>query len=220
MPEFDYILTSSQGHEARTLKTSDPVTPKVGYGGHPVGERPRRKSLTVYQGRQPFTLEVPMLLWRDGASVERDRMAIDEMATSEGNLRTQAPPVVQIKASYTLPIPEPLGTEHTARWWIEDLVWGDEIRRQPHEGGYLTRKEVVLTLLEWSAREPVLEGGFGTGTYRVKRGDTILRICRTHGMDSREFRQLNPDVRSDGQLKVGMMVRTVRFKPFRIKPGT
>jgi hypothetical protein len=216
----DYVLTSSQGHEARALKTSDPVLPKTGYGGHPVGARPRRRSLTVYQGRQPFVMEVPMLLWRDGASVERDRMAIDEMATSEGDLRTQAPPVVQIRASYTLPIPEALGTENTARWWIEDLVWGDEIRRPPHEGGHLTRKEVTLTLLEWSAREPVLEGGFSTGTYRVKHGDSILRICRTHGMDRNEWSQLNPRVRSDGQLKVGQTVRTARFKPFRIKPGT
>jgi len=162
-----------------------------------------------------------MLLWKGGASVEADRAALDNMATSEGNVRTEHPPVVQIRASYTLPIPPALGTEATARWWIEDIVWGKEFRNPPHEGGFMTRKEVTVTLLEWSDREPVLEGGFSVGMYRVKKPpDSILSICRRHRMDYITFRQLNPTVRSDGNLKNGGHVRVANFTPFRIKPGT
>ncbi len=148
--------------------------------------------------------------------MERDRIALDNMATSEGERFDQAPPVVQIRASYTLPIPPALGTENTARWWIEDLVWGAEVRNPPHLGGAITRKDVTVTLLEWSAREPILHGGARTGQYRVRRGDSILSVTRKFGMDAITFRQLNPNIRSDGSLKVGMIVHTVRFVPFTI----
>lgn len=221
MSEWDYEL-SGGGHRCQMLKTSDPAVPKTGYGGHPVGARPKRRALTVYQGRQPFTLEVPMLLWRGGGSVEADRIALDNMATSEGNVRTQHPPVVQIRASYPLPIPPALGTQETARWWIEDLVWGDEVRNPPHIGnGCITRKEVTVTLLEWSDDNVVLEGGAHLGMYRVRKPpDTILSICRRHKMDFLQFRQLNPTVRSDGNLRNGGHVRVVNFTKFTVRPGT
>ncbi len=221
MTEYDYTISDSKGNVVRALKTDDPATPKVGYGGHPVGARPKRRALTVYQGRQPFTLEVPMLLWRDGRSVEADRIALDNMATSEAEQFNQQPPVVQIRASYTLPIPPALGTENTARWWIEDIIWGAEVRNPPNLGGAITRKELTVVLLEWNAQEPILEGGSRIGKYRVRKPpDTILSICRKHRMDAITFRQLNPRIRSDGSLKNGMIVHTVAFTPFRVKPGT
>jgi hypothetical protein len=200
MPEYDYFI-SGGGHEAKGLKPNNPVLPKVGYGGHPIGARPKRKSLTVYQGRQPFTLEVPMTLWRDGDSVEGDREALDNMATTEAELLTQQPPVVRIKASYPLPIPPVLGTQETARWWIEDLTWGEEFRRPPSEGGYLTYKEVTVTLLEWT-EDYLLPGSTRTYTYRVKKPpDTIFSIAARCYVTAAVIRQLNPSLRSDGSLK-------------------
>lgn len=197
MPEYDYTITDSHGNVARALKPTDAALPKVGYGGHPIGARPKRKALTVYQGRQPFTLEVPMLLHRGGESVERDRVALDNMATSEGERIDQRPPVVQIRASYPLPIPPALGTQDSARWWIEDLVWGQEFRLPPDEGGFATFKEVTVTFLEWSDREVIIDGGFTVGQYRVRKPpDTILSICRKHHMDYITWRQLNQARRS------------------------
>lgn len=210
MPEYDYFI-SGGGHEAKGVKPDDPTLPKTGYGGHPVGARPKRKALTVYQGRQPFTLEVPMILWNDGDSVEADRIALDNMATSEAETIKQAPPVVQIKASYTLPIPPALGTEATARWWIEDIVWGKEFRKPPHEGGFLTWKEVTVTLLEWTPDvlldQNTITNATRIGKYRVKKPpDTMKRIAAKFHTTVAVIKKLNPKLRSDGSLKNGMEI--------------
>ncbi|MHB8240684.1 MAG: LysM peptidoglycan-binding domain-containing protein [Solirubrobacteraceae bacterium] len=219
MAEYDYFI-SGGGHEARGVKPTDPSLPKVGYGGHPVGARPKRKALTVYQGRQPFTLEVPMILWNDGASVEGDRIALDNMATTEAELLTQAPPVVQIKASYTLPIPPALGTENTAKWWIEDLAWGEEFRKAPDEGGYLTFKVVTVTLLEWS-EDYLLGGGSRNWRYRVRKPpDTLFSIAARCNVPVSTIQRLNPKLRSAGSLKNGMIIHTPEpLEGPKVKPG-
>jgi hypothetical protein len=215
-PEYDYLLRDSRGHVVRAMKPDDGPLPKQGYGGHPVGARPKRRSLTVYQGRQPFTLEVPMVLWRDGESVERDRMALDEMASSEGDTLGQEPPTVVIEAKFPLPVPDALGTRPL--WWIEDIVWGKEFRNSPHAGGDLTYKEVTVTLLERSAPDVVIHGGEQVKLYRVKRpGDTLTSILNKHHMDLITFRQLNPSVRSDANLRNGMTVRVTSFTPFTVQ---
>lgn len=210
MPEYDYFI-SGGGHEARGMKPTNPALPKVGYGGHPVGARPKRRSLTVYQGRQPFTLEVPMVLWNDGGSVEEDRIALDNMATTEAELLTQAPPVVQIKASYTLPIPPALGTEDTARWWIEDLTWDEEFREPPSEGGFLTYKVVTVVLLEWTPDflldQYTITNATRIGKYRVRRPpDTLKGIASRFHTSVEVIKALNPKVRSDGSLRSGMIL--------------
>jgi hypothetical protein len=207
VPDFDYCIFGGD-YEACGMKPTDPVLPKDGYGGHPVGARPKRRALTVYQGRQPFTLEVPMYLWRDGESVEEDRIALDNMATSEGELQGQAPPVVQIKASYPLPIPPALGTQDTAFWWIEDIVWGEEFRKPPHEGGFITYKVVTVNLLEWTP-DTLLEKGTATriGKYHVKKPpDTLKSIAATYGISVSTLKKLNPKLRSDDSLKDKMTI--------------
>jgi hypothetical protein len=207
--EYDYIIKSSQGGVVRGLKPDNPAVPSLGYGGHPIGARPKRKALTVYQGRQPFVLEVPMVLWNKGFSIEADRLALENMATSEAELLTQQPPVVQITASYKLPIPPALGTDRTARWWIEDLKWGEEFRHSPDDGGELTFKEVTVSLLEWGGEDVRIanEAGLRNGTYRVKRPpDTLKSIAAKHEMTVEQFKEANPRIRSDGLLKDGMIV--------------
>ena len=214
----DYEITSDQGHVVRAYKPTNPALPSLGYGGHPIGARPKRRALTVYQGRQPFTLEVPMILWRDGGSVEVDREALDNMATTEAELLTQQPPVVQLEAIYPLPIPPALGTQKTARWWLENLTWGEEFRRPPEDGGYMTWKEVTVTLLEWSPN-PTIDGGLRIGSYRVKKPpDTMKSIAAKHNMTVKQFKEANPTIRSDGSLRDGQIVKCQVFTPFSVKP--
>jgi LysM domain len=213
---YDYTIRSMNGLSVRAFKPSNPALPSLGYGGHPIGARPKRKALTIYQGRQPFQLEVPMVLYRGGASIESDREALDNMATTEGDVYTQQPPVVKITASYALPIPPALGNEDTARWWIEDLKWGEEFRKAPHEGGFLTWKEVTVTLLEWS-KSPIVNGGFRWGSYRVKKPpDTLKSIAAKHSMTVKQLQEANPKLRSDGSLKHGMVVKCIISVPFTV----
>lgn len=215
----DYII-SGGGHEARLLKTSDPVVPKQGYGGHPIGARPKRKALTVYQGRQPFMMEIPCLLFRDGASVEQDRIAIENMATTEGEFNPdgspQQPPLVSLRTigAAWLPIPPALGHPNSVLWWIEDIVWGsspeDEFRDPPGEGGAATYKRVTITFLE-ATRDFVLDQHTVTASqrhqYRVKKPpDTLKKIASKFHTTVATIKKLNPRIRSDGSLHNGQLI--------------
>jgi LysM repeat protein len=207
---YDYIITGG-GFEAKGVKPTNPALPSLGYGGHPIGARPKRKALTVYQGRQPFTLEVPMVLWNSGNSVEPDREALDNMATTEAELLTQAPPVVQIEAIYPLPIPPALGTQKTAKWWIEDLKWGEEFREPPEDGGFLTWKEVTVSFLEWSPDflldQYTITNSTRIGKYRVRKPpDTLKSIASKFNTSVEVLKNLNTKLRSDGSLKDGMTI--------------
>lgn len=232
MPNFDYTITGG-GFKCQALKTSDAPTPKIGYGGHPIGARPKRKALTVYAGRQPFSLEIPMLMWRDGGSVEQDRIALDNMATSEGEFdatgQPEEPPTVHISASFPLPVPPALGQVDAIQWWIEDIDWKEEFRRPPAEGGYLTYKLVTVTLLEATTDVLLEKGARGVGSrrgkYTVRKPpDTLKRIASKFHTSVAVIKALNPKLRSDGSLKNGMKISvpepaTTITKPSPKAPG-
>jgi nucleoid-associated protein YgaU len=183
--------------------------PSQGYGGHPIGARPKRKALTVYQGRQPFMLTCPLLLHRAGESVESDRLALEQMAAREEDV---APPHITI-AGKNLPIPVAV----TDDWWIEDLQWGaspeEEHRRE--DDWALLRRNVTVVLLERVDDETIGSDPAGLRIvkqkpqasgrrYLVKAGDTWASIsAREYGTPGRgkEIAEVNGLRPSNGALK-------------------
>lgn len=203
---FDVLFTNGVD-TAQGWLTDDPVTPSQGYGGHPLASRPKRKGLTVWQGRQPFAVDFPVLLFRGGRgnSVEGDREALERMATIESvtdYTNTHGVFVVP-RQGLSLPIPTTVVTE----WWVEDLTWGEEIRESPEEGGFLTRKLVNVKLLE-KVSDPLLgepqhsaaSARQLTFSYTVRTGDTLAKIAAAHRTTVAEIKKLNPSIRSDGKL--------------------
>jgi LysM repeat protein len=202
---FDVLFTNGVD-AAQGWLTNDPVTPSQGYGGHPLASRPKRKGLTVWQGRQPFAVDFPLLLFRGGRghTVEKDREALERMATIESveDYTYRHGVFVVPRSGLSLPIPTSVVTE----WWVEDLTWGEEIREPPEEGGFLTRKLVNVKLLE-RVDDQVLgspKGGAGTRQltfpYKVRKGDTLAKIAAAHSTTVAEIKKLNPSIRSDGKL--------------------
>jgi hypothetical protein len=106
----------------------------------------------------------------------------------------------------------------SARWWIEDLKWGEEFRKRPEEGGQLTFKEVTAKFLEWTG-DVYLEGGFRWGKYTVKKPpDTLKSIAAKHSMTVKQLQEVNPKLRSDGSLRNGQVIHCNVFVPFKIRP--
>lgn len=226
MSGFD-ITISGGGEIADGWRTNDPIIPSGGYGGHPVAARPKKSALTIYEGRAPFQLMVPMLLWRgvtknsngQPEAVEKDRKALEAMASTAGQKISEAPPAVTIKANFPLPIPPAIAAG--AQWWIEDLAWGEERRNSPGlpvDPGHLIWKLVTVTLLEWT-EDDVLGGGGSppkvktnrAHTYKVRKGDTLHSIAASQlGNATRwgEIGRLN-GIRSSGDLaaKVGKTIK-------------
>lgn len=185
-----------------------PIIPSLGYGGHPIGARPKKKALTVWEGRQPFQMEVPVLLDLGGELVEGLRSTLDRMATS---VNAQKPPPVRIISNRgKLPIPADI--PEAADWWIEDLKWGDEKRRA--SDGELVRQEVTVTLLE-RIDDPLLFATSGpkvrtnrAHNYVVKKGDTLHSIAAKELGNTTRWREIGAlnHIRSDGQLKPGRVI--------------
>jgi hypothetical protein len=190
-------------------RTDQPILPSQGYGGHPIGARPKRKALTVYQGRQPFMLTCPLLLHRAGESVEADRLALEQMAAREEDV---APPHITISGK-NLPVPPAV----TDDWWMEDLQWGSSPEEEHRREGdwALIRRNVTVVLLERVDDETIGSQPSGPRVisrkpqpsgrhYRVKPGDTWASISvQEFGTTGRakEIAEVNGLRPSNGALK-------------------
>jgi hypothetical protein len=192
-------------------KTDKPIIPKAGYGGHPLAARPKRAALTVFEGRQPFSLEVPCLLYADGQSVQQARSLVEEMATSpfKGYKSRPEPPRVRITAQPNLLPPMP----NVGRYfWVEDLTWEDEYRESDWT---LYFNVVTITLLEALNDEVLQEEETSAGRtsprklYIVKAGDTLHSIAANELHNAglwKKIGELN-GIRSDGKLVVGSEIK-------------
>ncbi|HSZ70253.1 MAG TPA: LysM domain-containing protein [Solirubrobacteraceae bacterium] len=171
-------------------RTDAPIEPSLGYGGHPIAVRPKTSALTVWEGRQPFQLDVPMLF--SGNHVPELCRLLDQMASAKpptSNLAQPTAPYAVTIHSTVGSLPLPGGMQEGDEWWIEDLKWGDEKRNTLNELYY---KEVVVTLLE-TVVDVTLKTK-GAHAYTVKHGDTWARIAAKQLGDQErqyELREMN-----------------------------
>ena len=78
---YDIIIAcKGWGTRVGAYRTEEPILPALGYGGHPVAVRPKKSALTVFEGRQPFQMPVPLLF--SGNHVPRLCFLLDQMASA------------------------------------------------------------------------------------------------------------------------------------------
>lgn len=219
---FDVEFTNG-ADSAHAWLTSEPIVPSQGYGGHPLAARPKRRGLTVWQGRQPFSVDFPILLYRGGPghSVEQDRIALERMATIESveDYTYKYGVLVNPRRGLTLPIPSAV-----TEWWVEELTWGEEVREPPERGGYLTRKLCNVKLLERVDDQVLGSSKQGSKNrnltifYFVKGGDTLAKIAakllgKGDAAHVDQIKKYNPGIRSDGNLHPGKTVLRIPSGP-------
>lgn len=186
-------------------KTDQDAVPSGGYGGFQVTPRPKKAALTVWQGRDPFTLTIPMLLHRHGNSIEDE---IHDLGVLSSGTSRGAPPQVNVQGAILVPT-------HAGRdWTIEDLQWGAARRRR---NGTITRQEVTVVLQEFvddtslptSTEDTLRNGRTIIRHYRVKHGDTLLSIAARELGDAKRWTDIAVlnGLRSSGQLKPGRLIR-------------
>lgn len=227
-PQMITIVSRQQPSiQVRGLRGTTAPTPGGGFGGWKLVARPRRKSLTQWQGIDPFQQQLSLIFdgVTDDSSVEPSCIALERLAQPPAQ-RT-APPTVKVLG--VIPHPELV-------YVIGDgnggpgLAWGDSIYSR---SGYRIRQEVVVTLLEYVADDRVAaqpaatrarekgaaqSAGAAAGagghtaaahTTTVKAGDTLTAIAaRQLGAAARwtEIAQLN-GLHDPYQLAVGQKLR-------------
>ncbi len=183
----------------------DDVAPKVTGGARWRNEpRPKRKPLTIYEGQEPLTLTLGVLLdrWPAG-DVEQEIAILEAMAAplvSGGD-----PPEIRV----TGPIPHSWAT-----WVITATEWGDVRYSTP---GRRARQHITLTLTEFVRADqvvvrtpPVPKAAAKTGRYTVRAGDTLETIAaRKLGKASRwrELAKLNKLTDPRRPLRAGTTIR-------------
>ena len=123
---------------------NDGVKVTGGYGGWDLVDRPRRISLTQWNGRNPLSMDVPILFdgYANNNSVEVDCTKLEAMAFNDG---FNPPPIVQVTGDA---VPHQL-----QNWVITNISWGGLIRRQ--RDGERLRQEATVSIVRYVASDKV-----------------------------------------------------------------
>lgn len=195
-------------------------------GWNPVA-RPRRTALSEWQGQDPVTMAVPIML--DGLAT--DRSVEPECSILFGWLRVvngPAQPQV-LRVDGHVPLTGQL-------WVVSGLEWGETLRSG---SGYRIRQEVTVTLMEYvpsgvvvqavsspaaaaaqrvtaitstattSSSSTAAASTPAAGTYTVKKGDTIQTIAQKQLGNSSKWTQIADmnGIRDARSIKVGRVLK-------------
>jgi hypothetical protein len=129
------VVVETVGEVAVRLGDAPP-TLSGGSGGWAEVARPKRSSLTEWQGHTARRLSVPVLIdgWRAQASVEQIIARLARLARAEHG--AGRPPIVRLQGN----VPR-----SDLRWVIDEIEWGEAV----WVGEVRVRQAAALTLLEY-----------------------------------------------------------------------
>lgn len=190
----------------------DPPQITAGYGGWETVSRPKRQSLTVWRGYNPFEMDLPILLegWATGAdngsqSVEARISALERMGRPPKVL--DEPPLIRIAGF----VPHA-----DLAWVIQRITYGDTIRA---ENGQRVRQHMTLGLLKYIEADRVQQGNARLsaqnkvqtrkGPHKVKKGETLQSIAAYEYHDATRWKEIAVinNIRDPKSIKVGQSLR-------------
>ena len=114
--------------------------PTGGYGGWDIVERPRRLSLTQWNGRPPVSMDIALVFdgFTDDKSVEGDCLDLERMAFHDAD-KFEPPPTITITGDAV--------PHSNLEWVITNITWGNVIRRS--SDGRRTRQEATVSVVRY-----------------------------------------------------------------------
>lgn len=219
-----WVQLSSTRPAVKVLCRLGEETPQIngGYGGWIIEPRPRKGGVTVWNGRDPRQMNLPIMLdgFKTGKSIEGQINDIERLALPTAD---REPPRVTIAGP---------GLMHTDLiWLINNIDWGTALFDE-REKGTRTRQSAVLTLLAYAAPDRLQTGGAaaqarrlasqdvasgtsgdtGGSTYVVKQSDLkhgLSGIAAAKLGDSKRWKEIAKlnDIRDPMNIKVGQKLR-------------
>jgi hypothetical protein len=167
-----YTFKASNGTSVTMLRGDGAAKMTGGGGGWSVEARPRRVGLTLWQGRDPYRMEVPILFdgWASGRSQENAISILNQMQMG-ANFRE--PPTVTIDG--VVPV-------KNARWVIDSIEWGDDVIVSDD---HRLRQDAIVRMIQYTPVETLSVRNKGQlratpKPYIVKKGDTFKSISKAH----------------------------------------
>jgi LysM repeat protein len=198
------LLSEKPRISVTCLLGKDPPEISGGYGGWEEIARPRRTSLTQWNGHPPFRLRLPLVIdsFADGDSIEEKCERLHSMGRSPESLTP--PPIIDIEGAVMF---SGIG------WVIDDISWGACERH--HTRGYRTRQEVVVQLLQHIPKDKVVRHQTNQPKYRIytiKKGDTLQKIAAKLLKDKSRWKEIAKinNIRDPKHLKVGRKIKVPR----------
>jgi LysM repeat protein len=182
------------------LLDETPANIASGYGGWTVVSRDRRVGLTVWNGKDPLRMVVPVLFDGVTSGVSQEvlisrlsRMALPPTTGGE-------PPVVKCRG---MALPNPGPTD----WVIENLQWGTNVIVDTAINGVTgrLRQDCVVNLLQYVDEDrvafkniqpgrPKPKGGASKKgwpkTYNVKPHDTLQRVAKIYYKNASKWHKI------------------------------
>jgi|SRR5215831_3560305 len=165
--------------QATAFLDETPITMTGGYGGWTVVSRQRRTGLTMWQGKDPLRLSIPILFdgYANNIGVEMDISRLSRMALPVNEGLTAEPPLVTIEGK-ALPRPGP------KFWVVENLQWGTNVIYDFDDTGKMSRlrQDCVVNLMQYVAGDRASFGGLSptkAGGSKAKPGSKGFQKPRT-----------------------------------------
>src|SRR4051794_11563779 len=176
-----YIFKSSTGSSVTVLRGDGPPKMVGGGGGWEVEARPRRVGLTIWKGRDPYTMDVPILFdgWAIGRSQEDNISAMNQMQMGSD---LEEPPTVEIIG----------GVPVKGIKWVITIDWGDNVIYQSGQNGdYRLRQDAVVHMTQYVQEDRLVVQNKGKlpgapRLYTVRQGDDLRSVSqKMYGTPSR-----------------------------------
>src|SRR5436190_7451711 len=159
------------------LQGANPPKITDGFSGWEIIERPHRVGLTNYKGRNPFSMQINLMLdgYVNRISQEHDLRKLTWMALPPQGERIPSPVIVM----GSLPFPS------GGLWVIQNIDYGDNVIWEEIQGvSSRLRQDLTLTIMQYVRPDlaDFTDPGEGLApktptTHIVKKGDTLRRLA-------------------------------------------
>jgi LysM repeat protein len=197
--QYEVLIKATSGNfQVTAILGQTPAQVTDGFGGWDVVDRPRRVSMTQWNGRKPFQITLPLIFdgWiNDAGGYESQESSIQQLIwmslprqkkTTKGRTQTSYddPTTVNIYGAI------PFSGITNNNWVISNLDFGDNAiwMMLATEGASVrpvrVRQDVTVTLLQYVDPDRVVVQGANQGLsprpigpYIVKSGDTLRKLA-------------------------------------------
>lgn len=169
-----YTFRSSKGTSVTVLRGDGPPRQVGGGGGWEIESRPRRVGLTIWRGREPYQMDVPILIdgWRDRRSIEDDIATLNQMQMGKD---LEEPPTVKISGG--VPIKGNVDWVISIDWGEEDVIWDSR-----GDDEFRLRQDAVIHMIQHNPVDPlkiISKGNLrAPRRYTIKKGDSLRSISQ------------------------------------------